>query len=75
MYFMDPSSEIIILLVGGDKKTQGDNIKTRRDLLRNMKMEKLTEFDVAEYLDTDEIQTLILMRLQRKMILLRLSRR
>ena len=25
-----------------------------------MKMEKLTKFDVAEYLDTDELQTLYL---------------
>ena len=32
VYFMDRSSEIIILLVGGDKKTQSDNIKTAKRL-------------------------------------------
>ena len=50
VYFMDRSSEIIILLVGGNKNTQSDD----------MKMEKLTRFDAAEYLDTDELQTLYL---------------
>lgn len=31
---MDRSSEIIILLVGGDKKTQDDDIKTARKLAK-----------------------------------------
>ena len=57
---MGRSSEIIILLIGGDKNTQSDDIKTVRDLPRSMKMEKLTKFDVAEYLDADELQTLYL---------------
>ena len=30
MYFMDRSSEIIILLVGEDKNTQSDDIKTAK---------------------------------------------
>ena len=34
MYFMDRSSEIIILLVGGDKKTQSDDIKTAKRLAK-----------------------------------------
>ena len=34
MYFMDRSSEIIILLVGGDKKTQSDDIKTAKKLAK-----------------------------------------
>lgn len=34
VYFMDCSSEIIILLVGGDKKTQDDDIKTARKLAK-----------------------------------------
>ena len=32
MYFMDRSSEIIILRVGGDKKQQCDDIKTAQRL-------------------------------------------
>ena len=31
---MDCSSEIIILLVGGDKKTQSDDIKTAKSLAK-----------------------------------------
>lgn len=34
VYFMDRSSEIIILLVGGDKKTQSDDIKTAKKLAK-----------------------------------------
>ena len=34
MYFMDRSSEIIILLVGVDKKTQSDDIKTAKKLAK-----------------------------------------
>ena len=34
VYFMDRSSEIIILLVGGDKKTQSDDIKTAKRLAK-----------------------------------------
>ena len=34
VYFMDRSSEIIILLVGGDKKTQDDDIRTARNLAK-----------------------------------------
>ena len=34
VYFMDLSSEIIILLVGGDKKTQSDDIKTAKRLAK-----------------------------------------
>ena len=34
VYFMDRSSEIIILLVGGDKKTQDADIKTARKLAK-----------------------------------------
>ena len=34
VYFMDRSSEIIILLVGGDKKTQSDYIKTAKKLAK-----------------------------------------
>ena len=34
VYFMDCSSEIIILLVGGDKKTQSDDIKTAKSLAK-----------------------------------------
>ena len=38
-------------------------------------MEKLTKFDVAEYLDADELQTLYLDEAAKKMILLHLSKR
>ena len=34
VYFMGRSSEIIILLIGGDKKTQDDDIKTARKLAK-----------------------------------------
>ena len=34
MYFMDCSSEIIILLVGRGKKTQSDDIKTAKKLAK-----------------------------------------
>lgn len=34
MYFMDYSSEIIILLAGGDKKTQSDDLKTAKRLVK-----------------------------------------
>ena len=34
VYFMDRSSEIIILLVCGDKKTQSDYIKTAKKLAK-----------------------------------------
>lgn len=34
VYFMGRSSEIIILLVGGDKKTQSDDIKTAKKLAK-----------------------------------------
>ena len=34
VYFMDRSSEIIILLVGGDKKTQSYDIKTAKKLAK-----------------------------------------
>ena len=33
-YFMDRSSEIIILLVGGNKNTQSDDIKTAKRLAK-----------------------------------------
>ena len=34
VYFMDRSSEIIILLVGGNKNTQSDDIKTAKRLAK-----------------------------------------
>ena len=34
VYFMDRSTDIIILLVGGDKKTQSDDIKTAKRLAK-----------------------------------------
>ena len=34
VYFMDRSSEIIILLVGGDKKTQSDDVKAAKRLAK-----------------------------------------
>ena len=34
VYFMDRSSEIIILLVGGDKNTQSDDIKAAKRLAK-----------------------------------------
>ncbi len=49
--------------------------KSAGDLLRSMRMEKLTKFDAAEYLDADGLQTLYLDEVLKENDPLRLSKR
>lgn len=64
VYFKRAGMEIVILLAGGDKSTQAKDIKKALKLAREsqeMAMAlKLSKWDVAEHLKTDEDMALYL---------------
>lgn len=53
VYLTNKNNRVVILLVGGDKSTQE---RLPRKWPRRFGMLKTTEFDVAEYLDTEELR-------------------
>ena len=57
VYFVQRGADVVILLCGGDKRTQQRDIRAGAGLGGDMKMIKTTRFDVADYLDSDERQT------------------
>ena len=59
VYFKQEGERIIVLLAGGDKRTQSRDIETALRLARNLQVETMTKtvtspYDVAEHLRTPE---------------------
>ena len=59
VYFKKRGRMIVVLLAGGDKRTQGQDIETALRLTRNLQVDAMTKtvtspYDVAEHLRTPE---------------------
>ena len=59
VYFKKRGRTIVVLLAGGDKRTQGRDIETALRLARNLQVDAMTKtvtspYDVAEHLRTPE---------------------
>ena len=59
VYFKKRGRMIVVLLAGGDKRTQGQDIETALRLARNLQVDAMTKtvtspYDVAEHLRTPE---------------------
>jgi putative addiction module killer protein/probable addiction module antidote protein len=55
VYYVHRGRDIVVLLCGGDKSTQRDDIKRSR-ACGEFVMAKMSKFDAAEYLDSEERQ-------------------
>jgi probable addiction module antidote protein/putative addiction module killer protein len=56
IYYVHRGPQIVILLCGGDKRTQQRDIKRAQRLAETFATTKTARFDVADYLDTEERQ-------------------
>lgn len=57
VYFTNKDNKMVVLLVGGDKSTQDEDKQLPKKWQRRFEMLETTKFDVAEYLDTEEVQS------------------